>query len=150
MPASVHQRVVGPGGLGSAATQLMRAVSWHDKADVSVPVWRRSVLELSSRSEVVERQVVVGVRAGGSLEVHAAGWLVLAKPFRAKTRRTEARSHSPRPSRSMFAAGLVGDGMREFGSRRLGPLFVAVAPLVARRRVCGRRRCAFGAAAGPA
>ena len=27
-PASVHQRAVGQGGLGSAATQLMRAVSW--------------------------------------------------------------------------------------------------------------------------
>ena len=35
MPASVHRRVVGRRGLGSAATQLMRAVSWHDTAGVS-------------------------------------------------------------------------------------------------------------------
>ena len=35
MPASAHQRAVGRLGLGSPATQLMRAVSWHDKAGVS-------------------------------------------------------------------------------------------------------------------
>ena len=34
-PGSVHRRAVGRHGLGSPATQLMRAVSWHDKAGVS-------------------------------------------------------------------------------------------------------------------
>ena len=34
-PASVHRCAVGQGGLGSPATQLMRAVSWHDNTGVS-------------------------------------------------------------------------------------------------------------------
>ncbi len=34
---SVHRRACGRRGLGSSATQLMRAVSWHDKAGVSPP-----------------------------------------------------------------------------------------------------------------
>ena len=137
MPVSVHQRAVGQGGLGSPATQLMRAVSWHDKADVSSPVgdlrisrWRADsgrhstgfVVELSSAKfgwlaesraariptshgphragvvveqicalagkalaelkvagpHAIQRQVDLGVRAGGLLEIHAAVGLVLA------------------------------------------------------------------------
>ncbi len=42
--ASVHQLVVGQGGLGSPATQLMRAVSWHDNAGVSSPVGSERIL----------------------------------------------------------------------------------------------------------
>ena len=75
---SVHQRVIGQGGLGSAATQLMRAVSWHETAGVSSPNERRSAFELPSHIEMVERQVVVGVRAGGLVDVHAAVGLALA------------------------------------------------------------------------
>ena len=199
--ASVHRRVVGPSGLGSSATQLMRAVSWHDMADVSSPVsdlriprWRaesgrqsagfvvevgsakcgwlaesRSARIPTSRSRhrvgvVSERdrsmagralaelkvagpyagqhQVVVGARAGGALKVHAAGWLVLAGSRRAETRRTKSRSHSPRPSWSVFTAESVGGGGRVYGSGCLGPLQAAVAPLVAGRLV------EMGAAAG--
>ena len=47
-PVSVHELAVGRIGLGSPATQLMRAVSWHDKAGVSSPVWRPVPFELSS------------------------------------------------------------------------------------------------------
>ena len=47
--ASVHRRAVGRCGLGSTATQLMRAVSWHDKAGVSSPVWRPAHFEVQSR-----------------------------------------------------------------------------------------------------
>ena len=77
-PVSVHELAVGRIGLGSPATQLMRAVSWHETAGVSSPNWRRSAFELLSRSEVVERQAVVDVRAGGLPEVHAAVGLALA------------------------------------------------------------------------
>ena len=135
--ASVHQRVFGRYGLGSAATQLMRAVSWHDNAGVSSRVGKERVLscradsgrqptgfvvelgsakcgwlaesraariptsrvrqktsvvdelrcELAGGAKVelrvagphaAQRQVVVGARAGGVLEVHAAVGLVLA------------------------------------------------------------------------
>jgi hypothetical protein len=194
MAASVHWRVVGRCGLGSPATQLMRAVSWHDKAGVSSPVWRPAHFEASSRlgppfgwvrrrvgldqvrlarpesvgtrcqltnglsavvvgeqscpmagralakgnvagPHAVERQVAVGVRAGGLLEVHAAGWLVLAESRQAETRRTKCCSNSPRPSWSVSTVESVGGGRRMFGSRRLGPLFAVVAPLGACERV---------------
>jgi len=97
-----------------------------------------------------QRQVIFGVRAGGSLEAHAARGPALAASRWAKARRTELTGHSSRPNRSVFAAELVGDGRRVFVSRRLGPLVVVIAPLVARRRLRGRRRCAFGLAAGTA
>jgi hypothetical protein len=145
MPASVHQRAVGRCGLGSAATQLMRAVSWHETTGVSSPNGRRAAFEVPSRSEWVVRQVVVSVRAGGSLEDHAAVGLALAASYCANVRRTEARSHSPRPSRSVFAAESVGVGRRLFGSTCLGPLIAVVAPLAAGERVSVGAAAAFSA-----
>ena len=56
----------------------MRAVSWPETADVSSPNGQRGAFEMLSRFEVVERQVAVGVQAGGLLKGHAAGWLALA------------------------------------------------------------------------
>ena len=60
-------------------------------------------------------------------------------------RHTELASLSPRPSRSVFVAESVGGGRRMFGSRRLGPLFAVVAPLVARKLVESGAAAAFSA-----
>ena len=150
-PASVHRCAVGQGGLGSSATQLMRAVSWRETAGVSSPNWRRSTFELPSRSKVVERQVVVGVRAGGLLEVHAARRLALVASRCAKARRTESRSLSSRPSRAVIESESRGaaQGLLE----RKASWAATCRRCAARGWRAGlgwRRRCESSLAAGPA
>ncbi len=107
MPASVHRRTCGQCGLGSPATQLMRAVrlpppgggrgwgsGWRARVGRQrvgpfrvefAPSCRRA----PGRLRVVGQR---GFRAGSS------------RRFRAYARRTEAVGCSPRPSRSMIAA----------------------------------------------
>ena len=92
----------------------------------------------------VERQVVAGSRAGCESAVHAAVGLVLEATLLAETRRAELSSHQPRPNRAVFAGRRAGQGYPVRELRRLGPLRVAVAPLEARARVVGRRRCRSG------
>ena len=78
-PASVHQRVVGRCGLGSSATQLMRAVRLPPPGGEAELMYRKCrrglVAGESGRSERSAGQVVVGLRAGCSVEVHAAAGL---------------------------------------------------------------------------
>ena len=97
---------------------------------------RRGAFELPSHSEAVGRQVVVGSRAGGLLDVHAAavGWcwsVVVVQKRGARSRVAVQRGPTELCSRPRVAE------QRKLGSRhtRLGPLRVVVAPLAAGGRV---------------
>ena len=79
-----------------------------------------------------ERRVVVGLRAGGLLDGHAAAsWLTLVGGRRAETRRTELRSRSARPNGAGFAAEIRRAANECSCERRLGPLCGFDAPLAA-------------------
>ena len=101
----------------------------------------------------VERLVLAGSRAGGLPEVtrRLVGWCWRQWVSGRRSRRTESRRRSTRPSREVFAAKI----------RRMafGVLGRKASWAAARRRRAargcwayrhGRRRCVFGLAAGPA
>ena len=97
------------------------------------------------------RQVVVGVRAGGLLEVHAARRLALVASRCAKARRTESRSLSSRPSRAVIESESRGaaQGLLE----RKASWAATCRRCAARGWRAGlgwRRRCESSLAAGPA
>ena len=114
--ASVHQRAVGRGGLGSAATQLMRAVSWHDNAGVSSPVGNERISRCRADSG---RHL-----AGFVVELGSAkcGWLAVSRLARIPT------------SPSRHRAGVAGERSWSMSGGALFELKVA-GPNVAERRV---------------
>ena len=95
-------------------------------------------MELPSHSDVVERQVVVGSRAGGLLNGNAAaGWLVLET----MVIRTEVAA--PGVAKPFHAARL--EISRHSSRHRRGPLRAVAAPLVAGKRVVVGAAAAFSA-----
>ncbi len=78
-PVSVHGLVVGRFGLGSPATQLMRAVSWHDNAGVSSPGGG----EVLSRCRAESGRRSVGFVA--ELGSTKRGWLAKSRAVRIPT-----------------------------------------------------------------
>ena len=103
MPASVHRRVVGQGGLGSPATQLMRAVRLPPPGGLRVRRCRlpggARVSGRSMSSPAPGCRRFTGRRFGrGSRGYESAS----QSRTRAETRRTKLVGRSPRPSRAVF------------------------------------------------
>ena len=80
-PVSVHRRAVGRHGLGSPATQLMRAVSWHDNAGDSSPGGGEALS--SCRAESGRRSAGFVVESGST----KWGWLAKSRAARVPTSR---------------------------------------------------------------
>ena len=84
-PASVHRLGVGRRGLGSSATQLMRAVRLPPPGGEAELVYRKRQREsVAGESGCFERssgQVVVGLRAGCESPGNAAAGLALERGF---------------------------------------------------------------------
>ena len=102
-PASVHRCAVGQGGLGSSATQLMRAVSWHDKADVSSPVGDLRIPRWRAESG---RQ-----SAGFVVEVGSAkcGWLAESRAARIPTSQNRHLASVVGEQRCVLAGGALAE-----------------------------------------
>ena len=85
MAVSVHRRVVGRNGLGSPATQLMRAVRLPPPGGEAELVYRiRQRESVAGESGCFERSsghVVVGLRAGCESPGNAAAGLALERGF---------------------------------------------------------------------
>ena len=120
-PVSVHERVVGRHGFGSPATQLMRAVSWHDKADVSSPVGGLRISRCRADSGRHPAGFVVEL---GSAK---CGWLAVSRLARIPT------------SPSRHRAGVAGERSWSMSGGALFELKVAGPNVAERRGVFGVR-----------
>ena len=119
--ASVHRRVCGRHGLGSSATQLMRAVSWHDNAGDSSPGGGEA---LSSCRAESGRQPAGFVAELGSRD---RGWLAVSREARVPT------------SQSRHRAGVVGERSWPMAGGALAELKVAGPHAAQRQVVAGAR-----------
>ena len=121
MVASVHRRACGQGGLGSPATQLMRAVSWHDNAEVSSPGDGESISRCRADSG---RHSAGFVAELGSAK---CGWLAESGLARVPT------------SQSRHRAGVVSEQSRSLSGGAKAELKVA-GPHAAQRQVVADAR----------
>ena len=122
MPASVHRRAVGRRGLGSPATQLMRAVRLPPPGGGAKLMYRKCQWEFvaseSGRFERSTGQVVVGLRAGCKSSGDAAVATSRSR-FRAGALRVDLAASSSRPNQrgklprgGARLAGVLANGSR--------------------------------------
>ena len=121
MPGSAHRRVVGQPGFGSPATQLMRAVSWHDNAGVSSPVGNERIS--GRRAKSGRRSVGFDAELGSTKR----GWLTKSRAVRIPT------------SHSRLLAGEAGWLSCVSAGGALAELVIAGPHEVQRRGVVGAR-----------
>ena len=97
----------------------------------------------------VWRQVVVGARSGGLVEVHAAPTLSRGPELGQKRGAHSWAAVHRGPAERCSSRSGEAQHMACSSVRRLGPLVGIVAPLPARSRVGKRRRCESSEPAGP-
>ena len=102
-PVSVHERVVGRHGFGSPATQLMRAVSWHDNAGVSSPVGNERISRCRADSGRHPAGFVVEL---GSAK---CGWLAESRAARIPTSQNRHLASVVGEQRCVLAGGALAE-----------------------------------------